>query len=80
MSPLACSGRKGRLVTDLVLRLNGAGTPQRAVPTSLIRYRMEEGRGEEKLCVRMPLSSVLSPLLRHGERKKECAEENLCGL
>ena len=30
-----------------------------------------EGRGEEGRCVRMPLSSVLSPLQRCGERKKK---------
>src|SRR5438046_10349203 len=36
-----------------------------------------EGRGEEVRCVRMPLSSVLSPLLRRGERKKERAGNNL---
>ena len=30
-----------------------------------------EGRGEEGHSVRLPLSSVLSPLLRRGERKNE---------
>jgi len=37
---------------------------------------MEEGRGEEVLSscqAGLPLSSVLSPLLRRGERKKASA-------
>src|SRR5437016_13818392 len=35
-----------------------------------------EGRGEEGRCVRLPLSSVLSPLLRRGERKKKRDRDN----
>src|SRR6266542_535078 len=44
MSPPACSGRKG-LQPTLVPRLNGAGTPQRGVPTLLNRYRGEGKHG-----------------------------------
>src|SRR6266511_2764866 len=36
-----------------------------------------EGRGEEGHCVTMPLSSVLSPLLRRGEKRKRPAQKNL---
>src|SRR5881394_3349144 len=36
-----------------------------------------EGRGEEGRSVRTPLSSVLSPLLRRGERKKRQAPKTL---
>src|SRR5713101_4468601 len=35
------------------------------------------GRVEERRCVRLPLSSVLSPLLRRGEGKKKGAPNNL---
>src|SRR5438093_11800130 len=37
-----------------------------------------EGRGEEGRWVRMPRSSVLSPLLRRGERKKKPVPK-ICG-
>jgi hypothetical protein len=33
----------------------------------------ESGLGEEVHCMKMPLSSVLSPLLRRGERKNRRA-------
>ena len=36
-----------------------------------------EGRGEEGRCVRLLLYSVMSPLWRRGERKKERAPKNL---
>src|SRR5439155_22244975 len=35
-----------------------------------------EGRGEEERPITTPLSSILSPLLRRGERKKKRAPEN----
>jgi hypothetical protein len=45
-----------------------AAEPQQTLP---LLHRMEEGWGEEG----PPLSSVLSPLLRRGERKKKSARQ-----
>src|SRR5437773_2027795 len=38
--------------------------------------QVPDGGEGEKRCTRMPLSSVLSPLLRRGERKKKRALKN----
>ena len=50
-----------------------AGIPETPSPPS----DGGEGRGEEGRCMRMPLCSVLSPLLRRGERKEKRAPKNL---
>src|SRR6266487_6869451 len=49
-----------------------------ALPSRSTRtlHRMEERAGEGR-SVKLPLSSVLSPLLRHGARKKRGGRENL---
>src|SRR6266516_3322358 len=49
-----------------------------ALPSRSTRtlHRMEERAGEGR-SVKLPLSSVLSPLLRHGARKKRGGPENL---
>src|SRR3989442_11293083 len=53
--------------------LGAAGSQQTPSPPS----DGGEGRGEEGRCVRIHLSSVLFPLLRRGERKKNSTPKNL---
>src|SRR6266566_631715 len=43
---------------------------------SLSSIGWRRGRGEDGRSARLPLSSVLAPLPRRGERKKKCAAKN----
>src|SRR5437016_13584933 len=55
-------------------RASDAGRRWRGEETPSPASNGGEGRGEEGRCVKMPLSSVLSPLLRRGERKQKWAK------
>src|SRR6266487_2291955 len=88
MSPPGCSGRKGRLAANsfractargrrsgVRLKTNGQ---RRFLP---LLHPMEERDGERRsLLFRIPLSSVLSPFVPHGERKKSSSVETVSAV